>query len=288
MRGRLLLFFLFFLFSVSACGSVTGGGDDGGDGVTREPLTHSVQVEPEDAERAEAVGWQDGFVPGAELALRRELPDGGIVDPVTATTGADGTVDFSGLLPGIYRVSALRLLSPEEVSRTEGSHPTLRAFGGGAKLEMREGTTEFTLPVQTNRTGHLIVSELSTVDKPCCDRGGDPTWVGYIELYNNSGETIFLDGKLLGRALNWNWEAEQIGCSQIEPFSNDPAGLWTRLMARCPGSGASHPVAPGETVLIAHDAIDHSEVDPDYPDLSAANFEVPGDGGDPDNQRSPT
>lgn len=273
---------------VCACGGVSGpnggNGGDGGNGIDRSVLSVRVEVDPEHDELAAVLGWEGGAVAGAEVSLQREASDGAIEDPITATTDSDGIAEFRDLIASTYRLSALRLLSTAEIDVVESERPTLRALGGGRKIGQAAG--EVVLEVIPNRTGSLVVSEMSTVDKAVGQNpGGDPTWVGFIELYNNSSETIFLDGKLIGRPFYSLWET-QVSCEQKESFSGDAEGVWTRFMQRFPGTGTQYPLGPGETVVIAHDAIDHSEVDPDFLDLSGADFEFDGPA-DPDNPGVP-
>lgn len=273
---------------VCACGGVSapngGNGGNGGNGIDRSVLRVRVEVDPEHQQLAASLGWEGGAVAGAEVSLQREASDGNIEDPITATTDSEGVAEFSDLIASTYRLSALRLLSDAEIELVESERPTLRAFGGGRKSGQAAGET--VLRLVPNLTGGLVVSEMATVSKTVSQNpGGDPTWTGYIELYNNSAQTVFLDGMLIGRPLTNRW-GFNIPCEQTEPFANDPDGLWSRLMQRFPGNGTEFPVESGEAVVIAYDAIDHSEVDADFPDLRNADFEMSG-AADPDNPGVP-
>ena len=53
-------------------------------------------------------------------------------------------------------------------------------------------------------------------------------------------------------------------------------GLWSIEFHQFPGAGTDHPVAPGQVVVVAVDAVDHSQVHPTLPDLSDADFELEG------------
>jgi hypothetical protein len=48
------------------------------------------------------------------------------------------------------------------------------------------------------------------------------------------------------------------------------------LLYRFPGSGQQYPLLPGQAAVLATDAIDHSQVDSRWPDLSTARFEFLG------------
>jgi hypothetical protein len=62
----------------------------------------------------------------------------------------------------------------------------------------------------------------------------------------------------------------------MEKWRNDPEGIWTRWIEAFPGSGRQHPLAPGEAVFVATDAIDHREFITILLDLSGADFEFIG------------
>ncbi|HYT82685.1 MAG TPA: hypothetical protein VEK86_04495, partial [Gemmatimonadales bacterium] len=85
--------------------------------------------------------------------------------------------------------------------------------------------------------------------------------------------TIYLDGKYWGIGWDFNRDYPYWPCAQTGSVRNDPDGIWTRIMLRFPGQGTDHPLAPGQTALIAKAAIDHRPVDPKLWDLSHADFE---------------
>jgi hypothetical protein len=67
---------------------------------------------------------------------------------------------------------------------------------------------------------------------------------------------------------------------------NDPDAIWSTSGWQFPGSGREHPIQPGETVVIALQAQDHSHVHWSLPDLSGADFELEDPGG-ADNPAAP-
>jgi hypothetical protein len=105
------------------------------------------------------------------------------------------------------------------------------------------------------------------------------------ELYNDSDATIYLDGKLVGRAYVVAYGVPGFGCDEAG-FLLDPDGVWILESQRFPGSGQDYPLEPGATAVIATDAIDHSEFIGGLPDLSGADFEFRGPSG-PDNPAVP-
>jgi hypothetical protein len=103
----------------------------------------------------------------------------------------------------------------------------------------------------------------------------------FIELYNGSSDTLFLDGTIMilcgGANLAGN---DNDGDGDFDYFYYDSyIGEEYRGFIRAfqlPGAplvDKNYPIAPGEYALIAGDAIDHSRVIPTSIDLSNAEFE---------------
>jgi hypothetical protein len=112
------------------------------------------------------------------------------------------------------------------------------------------------------------------------------TWLGsdvyrygtFMEVYNNSDTTIYLDGKIMGLGPFFEREAPEFDrpCSVTQQWQADSLGLWTIKVYRFPGDGRDYPLAPGVATVLATDAVDHSVVDPRLPNLSSARFEFVG------------
>jgi hypothetical protein len=78
---------------------------------------------------------------------------------------------------------------------------------------------------------------------------------------------------VIGAGFNYYIDGDLWTCAETNPFRNDPRGIWAQRFQAFPGSGHDYPVAPGKTVLIAEEAIDHSAITPGLPDLRNANFQ---------------
>ncbi|MCE2423327.1 MAG: hypothetical protein J4G03_08500, partial [Gemmatimonadetes bacterium] len=124
-----------------------------------------------------------------------------------------------------------------------------------------------------NQTGSLVISEVYAPATPLGE-GLDYNFHMFFELYNNSDQTVFLDGLTFGRAHFIDIEAPSAPCVRTAPFRKDPEGIWAEFLHRFPGTGGQYALAPGNEVVVALDAIDHSVVDPRLPDLSAADLEL--------------
>ncbi|MFQ5691031.1 MAG: hypothetical protein ACE5HQ_12255 [Gemmatimonadota bacterium] len=262
---------LLVALAVAGCGGGSGfsGPDDGGgtgSGDLRPGLTVRVEVDSGSVSLAQRLGWTTG-VPGAEVRLHRL---GTEFKWETALTDENGEARFPNVIAGFYRVAGYRALSAGEVARTGGA---ARAFGDGTHVQVGDGT-EATLRLRADDPGSLVFSEIYGVAPFTAEVNYDFHY--FLELYNNGDRTVFLDGMLVGTNFPMrNRELPDIdfACVRTQPWRDDPDGLWVEFIHRFPGTGSEHPVTPGQTVLVALDAVDHSQVDGRFPDLRQADFE---------------
>jgi len=247
------------------CGGETGmsGPPDGGGSELRPGLTLSVGVAPEAASVAQTLGWTGG-VPGAEVRVHRFGTD---FAWETATTDAQGVARLPDLITGRYRVAVYRPLTEAESAQTG-----VAALAGGRELDISAGGTENTLDVIPNQPGSLVISEVYATSPFVSEVRYD--FHMYFELYNNSDQTVFLDGLTFGTTLGIPNISATLTCEQSAPFRKDPGGMWAHFLHRFPGSGAEFPLAPGGVAVVALDAVDHSTVDSRFPDMSHADFEL--------------
>jgi hypothetical protein len=232
---------------------------------TGSDVVLNLVPDPEDAAIAQALGWTSG-IPEAEV--RR--PDGTVF-----LSSVTGTVTIAGFKSGDLRVSIRRMLTESELAAVAGSGAV--AFVRDLELAVQPGTSTATVSVPVSYRRSLVISEFSY--RPRFIPGvGTYTYGGFIELYNNSDSTLFLDGVLLGAMWPQAFETATsvTKCADMAPFYEDPAGVWVTFMAAFPGSGQSYPVAPGQVIVVATDAIDHRDLFPGQLDLRDADFEFIG------------
>lgn len=93
----------------------------------------------------------------------------------------------------------------------------------------------------------------------------------YIVIFNPTSETLYADGLSIT-------SSAQLSAQQPSSWFNtfSPNRVPIRGFVTVPGSGKDHPVAPGERLVIALTAIDHSKTEGynNAVDLSGADFEV--------------
>jgi hypothetical protein len=226
-----------------------------------------------------ALGWGGG-VPGATVVIRQADPAGAVVD--SGQTDADGKLDVGAISPGVYRISLLRVLGAVERSKLS-PNSALEAFALEANVSLG-GAATATMRALGSLRGSLVTSEWFFAGGYY---GQYPyTTDGYWKLYNNSDTTVYLDGLILGAGYNQNIEGVSYSCAQAATDFEPPDGVWVSQLNRFPGTGRDYPVAPGQAVVVATDAIDHRPYFQNALDLSNANFEFIGSA-DTDNPAVP-
>lgn len=265
--------------AISAAVTLLTGCSGGERQIVEPPPTGSsdfvltISPDPEDAGVAQQLGWSSG-IPGAEVSVSEAGVQGAVVRKFTST--ATGTVSISALQSGTYHVSVRRLFTAAETSKLATGTGAV-AFVGESDVGVSSSSGSKTIQVPASYRRSLVISEWSFTPR---NIPGSGTYLfgGFLEAYNNSDTTIYLDGVLVAKALSVSFETPSAvaPCDLLAPYSNDPGGLWSTYLAAFPGSGANYPLRPGENVVLAEDAIDHSVVFPGFIDLSMANFEFVG------------
>lgn len=196
----------------------------------------------------------------------------------TLHTGADGGVVLSDIVPGIYD-----LVTNVEISgaqyKTMLSHPPLglrddaRVVIGVSKTGLRLfGSEDLRFDLRDIVLRDLLISKVyysGTKDNQSRNYAVD----GYIEIFNNSEQVQYIDGKYLGLA--------ETGSPASYPAKDHPDSIYFRQICRFPGGGTDYPIAPGKSLVVAtRSARDHRPSASTSIDLSHATFEVKGSEGE--------
>ncbi len=89
----------------------------------------------------------------------------------------------------------------------------------------------------------------------------------FVEIFNNSDEVVYLDGKYLALTESMSPAAYLA--------KDNPDYIYTRQICRFPGEGNEYPLEPGKSIVIAtRSARDHTTSASNSVDLSDAEFEV--------------
>ena len=230
-------------------------------------VTLTLAPEPQAVGLATALGWGSA-IPGATVSV---IPVDSSAPPVVLESSATGQVSVPDLTPGAYLARVQRMLSPAEMAKlppTEG----VEGWATLARIQVTATTTSFPVAVQASRRKSLMISEWS-FNTFFDFSGWSYDYAQYIELYNNADTTVYLDGMRFGQGFHLSYDYPNWPCSAYTQATDDPTSIWAIDVQMFPGTGHDYPVAPGQVVLVAIDAIDHTVIAKGAPDLSHADFE---------------
>ena len=202
---------------------------------------------------------------------------------VSAPVDADGRARFDSLLEGRYSLSVHRVLTTEEIDRLSASEQWATLFAGGREVVLSPpNMASAQITLLAPRRGSLVISEIFPY------RPGPPIFYAYgtyLELFNNSDSTIYLDGMVLFRTNPQLHTTVWGPCSQNEQLRADSTAVWARLLWTFPGTGKDFSIASGRARVIAMDAMNHASASPQTAqvDLAGADFEQFGTEADIDN-----
>lgn len=243
--------------------------------VQRGSMTVEVSVHPDDAALASSIGLVRS---GLTVRITRNVSSEA---PRSAVTDGNGIAKFDSLLEGRYQISVDRPITASEATALAPENRDIGIFAAGTTVDYAPPTRTVGLQLVASRRGSLVVSEIVTWRGNQTDLAYP--WATYVEVYNASDTTIYLDGMLLGvtpGALHIG-ESPNFPC---ETFNNaartDSTSLWFQLVYAFPGQGREYPIRSGQAMVVAQDAMNHVQAGID---LSRAEFEQIGTDADIDN-----
>ena len=248
------------------CGLVSACGDGSSEPTTESTLRVRVEYPAAYGERAAR---------GAEVTV--ELPGGAR----TATVGSDGEARFEGVPRGAWGLRARRSLTVEETRALTGHARAVELTAESSTSASDAGVLTVTLAGP--RLGGLVIRELYYSGSPGV--GGNHYFSDqFVEVYNNSTETIFVDGLCVA---DLHGPAGEINPGTAPtPYSRDAENVYAESVWQVPGTGREHPLAPGESLVIAHDGTNHQPFS--VLDLSDADWETYNERTDNRDTDSPT
>lgn len=183
---------------------------------------------------------------------------------VTDNRGSNDTVSIADgqhvsveLVQGQYSLTASGKIKDENFSYVSGTQ-SVSLYA------------DATVSMQLNK---IIQSPL--VFKAIYSTGGASGYVvdQYFEIVNNSDEVQYLDGLIMSAPTGHQTQANAWQANGYTDIYESGQGV----VVAFPGSGTDYPLQPGESVLVANDAVNHKELAPEgnnCPDLSQAEWEV--------------
>lgn len=117
--------------------------------------------------------------------------------------------------------------------------------------------------------GGFVLSEICTTGT-MTPQNKNYNYDAYFVITNNSDVVLYADSVALIES------QYQSASSGMQPWDPDvrPYAIPAGTVFMIPGSGKDHPVAPGESIVIANNAMDHRTVNENSYDLTGADFEV--------------
>lgn len=193
----------------------------------------------------------------------------------TATTSDDGQVVFTGVLPGSYNLTVTRSLTAQQALTLTGVSQALvlNAASNNVTVNGVQDAT-FTLELQGTVAGSLLIKEVYYTGSKTA-AGGTYFSDQFVEIYNNSTDTLYLDSLCIGDAYG---NSGLINPTSLPtPYNTDNQHVYLSNVWRIPGTGKEHKLAPGHSIIIAQDGVNHKDalLNPNSPvDLSKADWET--------------
>ena len=186
-------------------------------------------------------------------------------------TDVRGMVNVPSVVPGIYNITTNVEMSGKDYKKLLKDPSTVedkaRVILGVSLMNQRIFTAaDMQIDLAAAVVRGLMISKIyysGTRDN--MDR--TYTTDTYVEIFNNSDEVQYVDGKYLGLA-------ESVSPAAY-PANENPDFIYMRQICQFPGDGDDYPVQPGASLVIAaRSARNHIASAATSIDLSGASFEV--------------
>ena len=186
-------------------------------------------------------------------------------------TDVAGMVTVDELIPGIYDIITNWEMSGKDykalLNDPEGIDDKARVIVGVSLMNQRIfSAKDMVIDLSAAIVKGLMISKVyysGTKDQMDRNYATD----SYIEIFNNSDEVAYIDGKYLGLA-------ESVSPAAY-PANENPDSIYMRQICKFPGTGTEYPGQPGGSIVVAaKSARNHQESALNTVDLSHADFEV--------------
>ncbi len=189
----------------------------------------------------------------------------------TFTTDANGVLTIPAIIPDEYTINTTWEMTGAQYKQFISNNEMVE---DKAKVLLRATLTNYPLFESKNISvdleklimRSLLISKIyysGTKDNSNRNYRTD----SFVEIFNNSDEVVYLDGKYLALT-------ESVSPAAYLAKDN-PDFLYTRQICRFPGKGNDYSLAPGKSIVIAaRSARDHTTSASNSVDLSNADFEV--------------
>ncbi len=170
-------------------------------------------------------------------------------------TNEAGLAVFENMLPGNYQINVSRTV-PEDEAALITPYTQEIFLNGSAKDRLFYKDSEVVaINLKGSQVGGLVFKQIYYTGSRT-PLGGSYFSDQFFEIYNNSPDTIYMDSLCIGNtggAPGNNLNGKPSGF-QIDQDNVHLVNVWM-----VPGTGKSHPLAPGQSFIIAQDGIDHKD-----------------------------
>ncbi|GGH18388.1 DUF4876 domain-containing protein [Sphingobacterium alkalisoli] len=174
----------------------------------------------------------------------------------TVSSDQEGKIALD-LIPGTYSFTASHTYTAEESDNLIGHAEESFVNASLTPIVITEAT-QIEVKLNGSRAGGLVIREFYY--------SGVPTSYFYdcfVEIYNNSNETIYMDSLYMGNTKS--------ASSAAYGFINEVDSVYLAQVWMIPGSGQERSLAPGQSLIIAMDGINH-KTDPNGNPNSPVNL----------------
>lgn len=181
-------------------------------------------------------------------------------------SGEDYVITLPSLTEGKYNLSAKGNISFVK----DGVAGTTDFEVSSNDVALNELSTSAKLVVNSFKAeGGFVFSEICTTGT-LTPQNKNYNYDAYFVITNNSDVVLYADSLALIES------QYQSASSGNQPWSPDvrPYAIPAGAVFMIPGKGTDHPVKPGESIVIANNAMDHRTVNENSYDLTGADFEV--------------
>lgn len=187
---------------------------------------------------------------------------------VRATTTFDFTVTID---EGLYNITvegdiAYTFQDKEWTSRVRGYKGNVQLTGNSGSTTPTVALEGFLYTDNTTTGGDFVIAEIffTGTETP---EGKQYTGDKYFRIFNNSSDTLYADRLMIAES-----QFQTVKKYDYTPDITANA-LAVQAVYVVPGNGKDYPVAPGKSILICDNAIDHTKANTNSFDLTKADFE---------------
>ena len=183
----------------------------------------------------------------------------------TANTNNDGLAVFANIAPSNYTITVSNNFTPEAYLAATGIMVSDNVPFNATVTQSINENANVRLQLISGKIGDLVFKQIYYAGSNT-SRGASFRDV-FIEIYNNSNATIYLDSLYIGNTLSSNTKLSAGGTpydwSKSPGMPSGPQNpntdfLYFRYLFMIPGSGKQHPLEPGKSIVIAQTAMNHT------------------------------